>query len=359
MKLTAAGCRERQQRLATVLAEQELDAAIISRRENVYYFTGWMRSRHHGAAALIAADGTTTLIGADDPAGAAVDAVVGYRSNYIATMHSRHHEAVRDALSPLLPAARIGADLSGGVACLTAGRAVSDLTAAVYRLRKRKHADEVVAIRDTIRLTEVAYDVAKAVIRPGIDEVTVFAEVQAAATRAAGELLEDFGNDFQANSIAGRPRRREMKAGELYIIDAGPVLHGYYADNCRTFAVDRQPTDEQLAAWAHIDALFPTIEAAIQPGVRASDVFAIADDHLKWGGFTGMAHHLGHGMGLCPHETPELNPHYDAVFEVGDVFTMEPGLYGADLHAGIRLEENYYLGENGLEQLTSFPRALV
>ena len=71
-----------------------------------------------------------------------------------------------------------------------------------------------------------------------------------------------------------------------------------------------------------------------------------------------MTHHLGHGIGLAPHEAPELNPKYDATFEVGDVFTMEPGLYREDLRAGIRLEENYLLTDRGLEQLTSFPRSL-
>ncbi len=35
------------------------------------------------------------------------------------------------------------------------------------------------------------------------------------------------------------------KDGELYILDLGPAYRGYYADNCRTIAVNRRPTDEQ------------------------------------------------------------------------------------------------------------------
>jgi len=40
-------------------------------------------------------------------------------------------------------------------------------------------------------------------------------------------------------------------------------------------------------------------------------------------------HHLGHGIGLFPHEGPHLNPNtnWDDVFEVGNVFTAEPGPY--------------------------------
>ncbi len=65
-------------------------------------------------------------------------------------------------------------------------------------------------------------------------------------------------------------------------------------------------------------------------------------------------HHLGHGFGLFPHEGPHLNPRWDDTFAVGDVFTAEPGLYGPELRAGIRLEENYVVTETGVERLTRF-----
>ena len=66
-------------------------------------------------------------------------------------------------------------------------------------------------------------------------------------------------------------------------------------------------------------------------------------------------HHLGHGFGLYPHETPHLNPNWNDTFEVGDVFTAEPGLYFEKLAAGIRLEQNYRVTETGIERLTDFP----
>ena len=151
---------------------------------------------------------------------------------------------------------------------------------------------------------------------------------------------------------------RAMNAGELYILDAGPSLHGYHADNCRTFAVDGEPTAAQTAAWECIDAVFAALEAEIRPGRPAVEVYQIADAYFKQEGYAGMSHHLGHGIGLRPHEPPELNPEYDAVFGVGDVFTVEPGLYNDELRAGIRLEENYLVTETGVERLTSYPRAL-
>ncbi len=362
MRLTTEGCRQRQRRLLEGLEEAGLEGAIIGRRDHVYYFTGFLHNRLHAAAAFIRTDGHVTLVGAGVPEDAAVDEIVPYEAGFFSTMHSVQFETVAEKLAASVGKRhKVGADMGGGSACIAAlgGADAADITRDVYRLRKCKLADEVDAIRAAIGIAETMYNTAKEAIGPGADEVEVFAEVRAAATVEAGEDLEYLGNDFRSNAGGGLPRRRAMEAGELYILDAGPVLHGYFADNCRTFAVDGSPTDEQMRAWSYIDALFAQLEAAVQPGVVAREVYEIANEYLGQEGYDGLVHHLGHGVGMAPHETPELNPQYEATFEVGDVITMEPGLYSEDLKAGIRLEENYLITEDGLERLTSFPRGLV
>lgn len=363
MKLTIEGCRQRQQRLCEVLEERGLDGALISRREHVNYFTGFLHHRYHAAAAYLTRSGVVTLVGDGVAADAvAADEIVPYEAGRFYTMHSTQFEEVAEKLAAAVPASvRAGADLGGGSACVAAlgGAEVTDLTGEIYRLRKCKLPDEVDAIRDCIAVTDAMYRAAKEAIAPGADEIEVFAHIRAEATKKAGRDLEHFGNDFRANDFGGTPRRRPMAAGELYILDAGPSVDGYFADNCRTFAVDRAPTEAQMKAWERLDALFAEIEAAVRPGVRAAAVYALAHERLSGDGFEGLVHHLGHGLGMAPHETPELNPQYDAIFEVGDVYTMEPGLYAPELKAGMRLEENYLLTEKGPERLTSFPRALA
>ena len=150
-----------------------------------------------------------------------------------------------------------------------------------------------------------------------------------------------------------------MNAGELYILDAGPCLHGYHADNCRTFAVDGAPTEAQLEAWERIDSVFSMLEEMIEPGLSAVELYDAANAYFQKDDGPGMTHHLGHGIGLRPHEAPELNPRYSAILEAGDVITMEPGLYWDELEGGIRLEENYLVTADGVEKLTPYPRALT
>ena len=62
--------------------------------------------------------------------------------------------------------------------------------------------------------------------------------------------------------------------------------------------------------------------------------------------------HLGHGIGLNPVETPRINPHWDDRFRSGDVFTLEPGLYGPELRAGVRIENDYVLTGDGIRALS-------
>jgi len=361
MKLTEEGCRGRQSKLVAILQAKNLDGALISERAHVYYFTGWLCNPHHSTALLLNNQGKARLVTAGEPEGLAFDEHLHYDSDRLSTMHCRQHEAAAATLKPTIPEGRYGADLGGGISCVAAlgGENLVDLSPEILRLRKTKWPDEVDAIRDAIRLTHVMYETALEIVRPGADEMHVYAELLAETTRAAGEFLEVFGNDFQSNSFGGSPRRRRMEAGELYILDSGPRLHGYNADNCRTFAVDGSPTDAQMKAWSRIDSLFAILEEAIRPGVDPKELFQLADEYFRWEGYPGMIHHLGHGIGLRPHESPELNPNYDTIFEEGDVITMEPGLYSEELKAGIRLEENYLVKADGVERLTSFPRDLV
>ena len=59
-----------------------------------------------------------------------------------------------------------------------------------------------------------------------------------------------------------------------------------------------------------------------------------------------------------PHEGPHLNPNWDDTFEVGDVFTCEPGLYSDAMRQGMRLENDYLVTETGIENLSPFPMEL-
>jgi len=215
-------------------------------------------------------------------------------------------------------------------------------------------------IRKAIAGTEKMYALARQIIEPAITEIEVFNRLQAAAVAEFGEMLTGTGNDYQCGARGGPPRNnRQAQDGELYILDLGPAYRGYFADNSRAIAVNKKPTDEQHMAWTYIMQVFKHVEATVKPGKNCQELFHEAQAILNEAPVGVFNHHLGHGIGLFPHETPHLNPLWNDTFEVGDVFTSEPGLYDEHiLRAGLRLENDYLVTATGIENLSPFPMEL-
>jgi Xaa-Pro dipeptidase len=219
-----------------------------------------------------------------------------------------------------------------------------------------------VLMRKAIECTKAMYRRAKEIIEPGVPELRVYNELHTVAVETAGELLTPayLGNDYACAAPGGPPRAGHVaNAGELYILDLGPAYRGYFADNCRTFAVDRKPTDQQHKAWQVVIDVFPIIERMAKPGVRCVDIFAAVDEHYRSRTGKPFPHHVGHGVGLQPHEFPHLNPKWNDVLMEGEVFTVEPGMYSPELRAGMRIENQYLVRADGVENLTPFPLELA
>jgi len=356
-------CRARQKRVLEVMRRLSLDLVIVNRTEHVQWLTGPRFGWVFEPAAALTPDGRCLLVAPNRaPEIAAADQTVTYEAQWHSTLRNDQRQAsaaaLVKALGPATGAKRIGVEFSCyGSHFDLAGERV-DIEPELFRLRRRKDPDELARLKHAIAATGAMYARAREIIKPGINELDVFSELQAVAVRACGEMLTGTGNDYACGERGGPPRDRQTVDGELYILDLGPAFRGYFADNCRAIAVNGRPTDEQLAAQRHIAEVFSIITSRVKPGVSCKAVFEEVDAHMRRAPLGEFGHHLGHGIGLFPHEAPHLNPYWDDVFEVGDVFTAEPGLYAPELRAGIRLENDYLVTDKGVELLSDFPLEL-
>ena len=366
--IDVAACRGRQRRLLAVMEQLRLDLVIITQNQHVQYLVGPRYEWTFSPAVAIAADGHVILVAPQEPAEAvAADEIHKYEAKSFSTLRNdqRHKssEVLTAALSARPRPQRLGVEFSSCGPELTSrfGAELIDIEPDLYHLRRRKDPDEIAKLRKAIAGTAAMHRRAREIIEAGVNELYVFDELQAAAVLEYGEMMTGTGNDYASGAKGGHPRNRKIEAGELYILDLGPAFRGYFADNTRVTAVGGKPTDEQHKAWKHILEVFAVVEQTVKPGKSCRELFEHAHQWLNqpqmkpW----EFEHHLGHGIGLFPHEAPHLNPFWDDTFQPGEVFAVEPGLYGEGLRAGIRLENNYLVTENGVELLTSFPLELA
>lgn len=359
--------RVRQQRLLKVMAERKLDAAVIGVPKHVYYFTAHLPFWQHHAGFILSADGRSVLISANEPAKhAAADEVRTYEATWNGTQRQEQPELVARAAQEVLGAmksGRIGVDASPVTALfsLASERKCVSIDSDVWQLRRPKDADELRLMHVGIACCREMYVKARQIIEPGIDELRVFRELTDVATAVAGEPLSDYlGNDYACGVIGGPPRNgRAARAGELYILDLGPAYRGYFSDTARAISVDRKPTEAQVKAWQVVTGAHPIVQRMAKPDVRCRDIYQAVDEYYRQQIGKPFPHHLGHGVGLQPHEYPHLNPRWDDVLIEGEIFTCEPGLYGAELGGGMRIENQYRVTANGVEDLTPFPLELV
>jgi len=358
--IDVGSCRGRQKRLLAEMERLELDWVVVTQREHVQWLAGPRYAWMFQPSAALSADGQMIVVAPNSrPDPCAADVLLSYEAQWDATLRNDQRRASITVLRSALPqslAGRIGVESSTFPLDLFDPKVEwVDIEGPLYRLRRRKDRDELGLLMKAIAATEKMYERAREIIEPGVMELDVFNQLQAVAVDELGEMLTGTGNDYQCGSAGGPPRAgRRAAAGELYILDLGPAYRGYFADNCRTIAVT-DPTEVQLKAWSEVVQVFELVESSVRAGTRAAEIYNQVRGRLDMAATGRFTHHLGHGIGLFPHEAPHLNAHWDDRFEVGDVFTVEPGLYAPELNAGLRIENNYVVTETGVICLTSFP----
>lgn len=359
--------RKRQARLRAVMAERNLDAAVVGLRHHAYYFSAHLPFWQHEGAMVVFRDGPAVLVAANcEPGTAAADEVLPFEAHFNYTLRQEQPFAVAELVTAELKKNKvswIGVDASPVTAhvAIKLGVACTSIDEALWQLRRAKDPDELALMKMAIKCSEAMYRVARELIVPGISELEVYGALHAVAVQTAGEPMSAWlGNDYRCAAMGGPPRPdRKAQAGEMYILDLGPAYRGYFADNARAFAVDGQPTPLQQETRAAVLAVLAHVEAMARPGVSCRAIYHSASDLLQERTGHGMAHHLGHGVGLQPHEYPHLNPAWDDTLVEGEVFTVEPGRYAPELGGGIRIENQYLITADGVENLVDAPTELA
>jgi Xaa-Pro aminopeptidase len=231
----------------------------------------------------------------------------------------------------------------------------------VERLRAVKDERELDAIRRACNVTDRMYERLREVRFIGRTELEVSWDVTRLFHEEGGDGLA-FESIVGAGPTGARPHaragNRTIERSELVVIDAGCTIDGYASDYTRTFSTG--PVDEQAReAYAVVLAAQETALETIRAGLAGIDADAAARGVVEDSQFAGMfGHGLGHGLGLDVHEAPTMSTLSNDTLAVGNVVTVEPGVY-VEGKFGVRIEDDVVVTADGIENLTGFTKDLL
>ncbi len=229
-----------------------------------------------------------------------------------------------------------------------------DAPSIVERARMVKDGDELDRIRAAVALGARLFDRALEVLRPGVSEVEVAAEMELTARRGGAEAMSFptiIASGARSALPHGRASEQTIEPGGFVVCDFGVILSGYCSDQTRTVWVGQVPQEARQAYEAVREAQQAAIDA-VRPGIPVGEVDAAARKVLRKAELGRyFTHSTGHGVGLEIHEAPRVADGQREILLPGMVITIEPGVYFPGKW-GVRIEDMVMVTSSGCEVLT-------
>jgi Xaa-Pro aminopeptidase len=227
--------------------------------------------------------------------------------------------------------------------------------------RAVKTDEEVENICKAQRIAEDAFEYILGEIRVGVTEKEIALKLDYYMLSHGAEALS-----FETIAISGAntskphgvPTNKKIESGDFVTMDYGAVVNGRHSDMTRTVAVGEVSSEQKKIYETVLKAQLSTLEI-LKSGLKCSDADKAARDIITEAGYGEFFRHsTGHGVGVEIHEKPNLSPKSTATLQVGNVVTIEPGIYIPEKF-GVRIEDMALITENGCENLTKAAKELI
>jgi Xaa-Pro aminopeptidase len=351
--------KNRLARLRRELQLKGMEAALVTKRENIRYLSGFTGTY----ATLVITEGMNAVItdsryteqakeqspgwdivrsktNADDAvAGAIWDSGAGNLGFEDASMPYAYYERLKKRLNiEMKPMGKI-----------------------IEGMRIIKDKNEIDMIREAARIADMAFKSVLGILRPGVTERDVAAELEYFIKRNGADD-KSFETIVASGSRSALPHwvasEKKIQAGDTITIDFGAVYKGYCSDMTRTVFLGNPGEEMRKVYGIVLDAQKKALENVFE-GLTGKEIDGIARDFITKSGYGEyFGHGLGHGVGLEVHEEPRLSPRSDTIMENGMAVTVEPGIYLPG-KAGVRIEDLVVINGNKPEILTSSDKALT
>jgi Xaa-Pro dipeptidase len=372
-------------RVRTLMEEHGLDALVVRAPDDVLYLTNFWGMKGYDAC-VFPLEGDPVLIALEaseeDAAATAwtsdVRFVRGYAEDDPRPVPARTLDAAREASRPY---ASVGLELSLGTqasdrmvgepttftkAWFDAWPGARDATPVLNAARAIKTDQEVERMRLANEIAARAMEHVAAHLQPGMKESEAAAPwhgvVHGEGTGWHGKVDLALGYSLVWSGVG---IKTFTATGDLPVQRDQPTLFeiwvcadGYWCDHTKLVAPGPLRDDYVELERGLLDVYGRAIEHC-RPGASLAELDTLVRDGLAELGYPGQpTHPICHGVGARAHEPPYAHRAGGGTIEAGMVLAIEPGCYWPG-GGGLRVEDNFLIGEAGAEKLSPFPDGVV
>lgn len=356
--------------LRTWIAEQGLDALLITQPQNRSYISGWLSDDTESGSMLLVSQQQQILMTNPLFAEIAEKEATGWE---IAVPEGREYAPALATLAQKHGWRTIGFESNaltyGKYETFTEG-SQGNYTLKGFKetileaLRLVKQPAELELLRRAIAITDQTFTHLCQWLQPGMTEKAIAWEILSTMISLGADALS-----FESIVASGpngsmphaAPSDRRVQRGELITIDMGARYKGYCADMTRTVCLGEPAEPRVREVYDAVLNAMKTCEAGLRAGMSGLAADALSRGALEMEDLAKYyVHGVGHGVGLQIHEGPSLSPRAsdELKLPVGCVVTVEPGVYIPGW-SGARVEDCVLIKEDGVEVLTQSPTTLV
>ena len=231
----------------------------------------------------------------------------------------------------------------------------------VEELRIEKDPGEIELIRKAVELGSRALEETLPLLRPGMTELEIAAEIEYRMRRYGGER-PSFETIVATGPRAALPHaratERRIRPKEFILLDLGVILNGYSSDMTRTVFLGKAPAKAARMYKAVLEAVREA-EGAVAAGRPCEAVDEAARTVLRRYAYERyFTHSTGHGLGREVHELPRIGRGQKTLLPEGAAITVEPGVY-LEGYGGVRIEDVVIVRKGAGEVLTPTTKELI
>ena len=271
---------------------------------------------------------------------------------------------IKDLSNSYFKSKKIAIDVLNGPAVIglnKAGIEVVDAKLILEQARVIKSPEEIKCMRSAIDVAEIGINKMREALKPGMTENELWSILHQTNIENYGEWIECrlLASGQRTNPWMQECSNKIIQDGEIVSFDTDMVgPYGYCADISRAFVVGNKFNDEQKRLYAMAVEQIDHNSRLIKHGMSFNE-FSEKSWVLPEEYYPNRYSVMVHGIGLCD-EWPAIRYPTDGgerngVFQKNMTITVESYIGKVGGKEGVKLEQQYLIGENGLELMSHHP----